>query len=455
MKVTAAEVARVCAGHVIGDPTAVASSASIDSRTIAAGQLFAALRGEFLDGHDYLRSAFAAGASIALVEELDHSAGGTQVVVGDVALSLAQLAAWVRAGIGPLVVGITGSTGKTSTKDFLRHVAQRKLSTVASAASFNNDLGVPLTLLSAKTETEVVICEMGSRGPGHIRRLCEIAEPQIGIVTNVGVSHYEFFGSKDAIADAKAELIEALEEGHAAILNADDPLVMSMSARTKADVTTFGFDPGATIRGEAVRIDRLGRATFRMAMDGEAAWVSLPVSGEHQVYNALAAAAGGVALGLSLEECKAGLEDSRLSPWRMEVSEIEGVIFVNDAYNANPASVAAALDSSAKMSSGGRLIAVLGHMAELGEIEANEHRRVGALAASLASKLIVVGKKAGGVAEGAREAGLGAVSLVETASDVRSVIGPLRPGDVVLVKGSRVAGLEKVVADLAEMVGTG
>jgi UDP-N-acetylmuramoyl-tripeptide--D-alanyl-D-alanine ligase len=327
---------------------------------------------------------------------------------------------------------------------------------VASHRSFNNELGVPLTLLTTKVETRVVICEMGARGLGQIKVLCELARPQIGIVTNVGVTHYEQFGSREAIAEAKGELVRSIPEGGAAILNADDPLVMGMASRVQAEILTFGVAEKAWLWAQSARADRLGRATFRMVRGRETVWVSLPVSGGHQVSNALAASAASLALGLSLEDCRVGLERAVLSPWRMQVEVADGVVLVNDAYNANPTSVASALYSCAAMASGqGTFVAVLGYMAELGEIEVAEHRRIGALAASLATKLVVVGSRAEPIAVGAREAGMDDVVLVSHASAAVEAIGDLRPGDVLLVKGSRVAALEDLVERVKERVAGG
>jgi UDP-N-acetylmuramoyl-tripeptide--D-alanyl-D-alanine ligase len=378
---------------------------------------------------------------------------GPQLVTPDPSSALTALAGWVRDVLDPVVVGITGSTGKTGVKDLLASITSRAMPTVASQRSFNNELGVPLTLLATKVETRVVICEMGARGLGQIKELCELARPQIGVVTNVGVTHYEQFGSREAIAEAKGELVRSLPEGGAAILNADDPLVMGMASRAEAEILTYGMSPKAWVHAQGVRSDRLGRSTFQMIRGAERVWVSLPVSGGHQVSNALAASAAGLALGLSLDDCRMGLEAAVLSPWRMQVEVAGGVVIVNDAYNANPTSVASALTSCSAMTAhGGRLVAVLGYMAELGGIEVAEHRRIGALAASLADRLVVIGSRAQPIAWGARDAGMDDVTMVWDAAAGAEAVGELRAGDVLLVKASRVASLENLADTVKDRV---
>jgi UDP-N-acetylmuramoyl-tripeptide--D-alanyl-D-alanine ligase len=443
------EAARITGSELrYGDGSGRARGAVVDSRLVRPGDLFFALEGEWLDGHDFAADALRRGAA-AVVVRRELSGLGPQLVTTDPLSALVALAGWVRDLLDPVVVGITGSVGKTGVKDLLASITSRAMPTAASPRSFNNEVGVPLTLLATKVQTRVVICEMGTRGLGQIKALCELARPQVGIVTNVGVTHYEQFGSREAIAEAKGELIRFLPEGGAAILNADDPLVMGMASRAQAEILTYGVSERAWLSAQRVNADRLGRATFRMVRDREAVWVTLPVSGGHQVSNALAASAAAVALGLSLDDCRIGLEAAVMSPWRMQVEEAGGVVIVNDAYNANPTSVASALTSCAAMTvGGGRLVAVLGYMAELGKIEVAEHRRIGALAASLATKLVVVGSRAEPIALGARDAGMTDVALVPDAPAAARAAGDLQPGDVLLVKGSRVAALEH----LAQMI---
>jgi UDP-N-acetylmuramoyl-tripeptide--D-alanyl-D-alanine ligase len=471
VKIALSEAAAVVGGEVPGDASmpGMLTGVSIDSRTARPGDLFVALRGEARDGHDFVGDAFARGAAAALVGRPAGEglhASGAQIVVADPMTALTALAAHVRETVDPFVVGITGSVGKTTTKDLIAAVLGQRFRTVASLRSFNNDLGVPLTLLAADPGTEVVVCEMGARGPGHLAALCRYVRPHVGVVTNVGVTHYSEFGSLEAIAAEKGQLVRALPESGAAVLNADDPAVAAMGALAAGEVITYGLSPDAYVRAGDVVWDRLGRPELRLRAAGESAWVSLRVSGRHQVGNALAAAAAGIALGVPLDECARGLGAASVSPWRMEVHEgvlpgVGEVVVVNDAYNASPASMASALRTCAGMArEGGSLVAVLGTMAELGDIAAAEHERVGALAAALAREVVVVGERAAGIAAGAQAAGLDAVRLVAGPQDVPAALDDagLRAGDVVLVKASRVAGLESVAEALLarlEMVSTG
>lgn len=468
MKIALSEAAGVVGGEMRGQ-AGMLTGVSIDSRTVRPGDLFVALRGEMLDGHDFVADAFAHGAGAALVARPVEAGGGAgagaQVVVEDPVAALTALAAHVRDTVDPFVVGVTGSVGKTTTKDLIAAVLRRRFRTVASLRSFNNDLGVPLTLLAADPGTEVVVCEMGARGPGHIAALCRYVRPHVGVVTNVGVTHYSEFGSREAIAAEKGQLVRALPDTGAAVLNADDPVVAAMAELSAGQVVTYGVSKGALVGAEQVQWDRLGRPELHLRAGDERAWASLRVSGRHQVPNALAAAAAGIALGVPLEQCARGLAEAAVSPWRMEVHEgvrfgTGEIVVVNDAYNASPASMASALETCADMapagSGGGRLIAVLGMMAELGDLAPAEHERVGALAAALAAGIVVVGERAAGIAQGARAAGLDAVQLVDGVGDVPAALDRtgLQDGDVVLVKASRVAGLEAVAEMLVrERVG--
>jgi UDP-N-acetylmuramoyl-tripeptide--D-alanyl-D-alanine ligase len=439
---------------------------SIDSRTARPGDLFVALRGETLDGHDFAGDALGAGAVAALVARPVDGVVGLQIVVPDPLAALTALAAYVREDVDPLVVGITGSVGKTTTKDLVAAVLGRRLRTVAALRSFNNDLGVPLTLLAVDPGTEAVVCEMGARGPGHISALCRYVRPHVGIVTNIGVTHYAEFGSREAIAEEKSQLVRALPATGAAVLNADDPVVLGMAGLAAGEVVTYGLSPEAFVRAEQIEWNDRGRPSFRIVLNdralagslrpgGESAWVSMKVSGRHQVSNALAAVAAGIALGVPLEQCAAGLREVVLSPWRMEVHEVGrgdgSFLVVNDAYNASPASMASALETCAGMvasgPAGGRLVAVLGYIAELGGIEEQEHERVGALAAALADEVLVVGRRAAAIAAGALKAGMERVRLVDDADSALEELD-VRPGDVVLVKASRVAGLESLAQAL-------
>jgi UDP-N-acetylmuramoyl-tripeptide--D-alanyl-D-alanine ligase len=453
VRLTIEQAARIMGGTAPNpDPSAVVTGASIDSRKIRTGDLFFALKGERVDGHTFVPDALMQGAAAAVVVEVRNDVdSGRQILVHSPAEGMIALAGWVRDMVNPVVVGITGSTGKTSVKDLLASILRPKRRIVASEGSFNNELGVPLTLMQIRSDTEVAVCEMGARGLGQIKLLCDLARPQVGVVTNVGVAHFELFGSQEAIANAKAELVRSLPEGGAAVLNADDRLVRAMAGDTKGEVLTYGIDQDAGLRAEGVRADNLGRPSFRMVRGDQEVEVSLGVSGLHQVSNSLAASAAALALGLTLEECREGLIAARLSSWRMEIRQVQGAVVVNDAYNANPTSMASALETCGWMvAPGGRLIAVLGYMAELGAIEAAEHYRVGELAAATVHRLVVVGSLAAPIAEGAEQAGLTDVIRVNGRDEAVDAIGRLAAGDVLLVKGSRIAALESVAGMVEE-----
>jgi UDP-N-acetylmuramoyl-tripeptide--D-alanyl-D-alanine ligase len=377
-------------------------------------------------------------------------------VVDDPVAALGRLAAAVhrRLAAGGLVtLGITGSSGKTSTKDLLGQVLAAAGPTVSPPGSYNNDIGLPLTVLSADEDTRFLVLEMGARGTGHIARLCRVAPPRIGVVLNVGSAHLGEFGSPDAIARAKGELVEALPAEGTAVLTAEDPRVRGMAPRTRARVLLVGRTAAAGVRAVDVALDGAARARFTLVAGGEHHPVALQVVGEHQVANALSAAGAALAAGMSPGAVAAALSAAGpRSRWRMEVSRRpDGVTVVNDAYNANPESMRAALAALAGLG-GTRRIAVLGAMAELGPGAAGEHERLGRAAAASGVDLIVaVGADAVGIATGARAAGLtgeGSVHVPDRAAARALLSEVLRPGDVVLVKASRSYGLEQLADDL-------
>jgi UDP-N-acetylmuramoyl-tripeptide--D-alanyl-D-alanine ligase len=448
---TLSSVAEATAGRVRGEDVTVTGAAA-DSREIRGGDLFVALPGERVDGHDFVGEAFERGAAAAMVSR-DGPWDGPALFVEDPRTALLELAADERSALHGEVVGITGSTGKTTVKDLAAAVLGARFRVTASPRSFNTEVGVPLTILAADERTEAVVCEMGSRGKGHIRLLCEVARPGIGVVTNVGVAHMEMFGSAEAVADAKAELVESIPPEGTAVLNADDPVVRGFASRTRARVLSFGTSPDADVRGEDLVLDRGGRPSFTLRTPGGTERVELAIPGEHMAWNSLAAAACGVALGLSAGECATALKEARVSAWRMETFEgRQGITVVNDAYNANPASMAAALKAARWIAGDGRCVAVLGEMAELGAIAPEEHERVGEMVARLGiEELVVVGAGARRIAAGAIREGVEGdrVTVVDGLDDALAAVrAAARPGDVVLVKGSRVAGLERVAEAL-------
>jgi UDP-N-acetylmuramoyl-tripeptide--D-alanyl-D-alanine ligase len=450
------DVARAVEGTREGQDVEV-RSVSTDSRTVGAGGLFVALQGEVADGHRFVEDAIAAGAAAAMVAE-DPSGSPEigsfpRVRVHSTSEALLRLAADERQGMDATVVGITGANGKTSTKDMADAVAKTRFRVHASPGSFNNEIGLPLTILGAPPDTQVLVAEMGARRLGDVKLLAGIARPDVVVVTNVGVAHMEVFGSWASIVDASAEPVDALGPGGVAILNGDDPIAIGYADRCPGRVVTFGTVSAADVRAEDVSLDPQGRASFRMTADRAEVPVRLSVPGEHMVSNALAAAAVGRELGISLDATAHALGEAGVSPWRMETfTTAEGVRVLNDAYNANPESTAAALRTARWIAGEDRLIAVLGEMAELGPISAEEHDRVGALAARIrVDRLITVGDPARAVARAALREGMepGDVASYGTAAeaieDIRISAGT---GDLVLCKGSRVAALETIAEAL-------
>ena len=459
---TLSEIAAVVGGEVHDDAghpqVTVTGPAFVDSRVAEPGGLFVAVPGENVDGHAYVDAALAAGAAAALTR---RPVGRPAVVVDDPVRALAALARHVAAALPDLaVVGLTGSQGKTSTKDLLAQVLARGGETVATFGSFNNEIGMPLTVLRATPTTRFLVLEMGARGVGHIRDLCAIAPPRVGLVLNVGKAHVGEFGSQAAIAQAKGELVEALGPDGTAVLNGDDPLVAAMAGRTAATVRSYGEADHVDVRIEGLATDALGRPEFTLheRATGERATVQLQLVGEHQAGNAAAAATVALALGMTLPVVAAALgAATNASRWRMEVRErSDGVTVVNDAYNANPDSMRAALKTLAELgrSGGRRTVAVLGEMRELGASSQEEHDAVGRLAVRLdVSQLLVVGEPArpmhlGAYLEGSW--GEESVFVADNDAAIAWLRDFLAPGDVVLVKASRAAALEKVAEALLE-----
>lgn len=434
MRIRASEIAAATGGTVHG-PDVECDGASIDSRTIGGGQLFVPIV-DARDGHDFIDAAVATGAAAYLTQRGPRE--GTAIVVADTAAALTALGREARRCHHGPVIGITGSVGKTSVKDLARAAVGAGRSVHASERSFNNELGVPLTLLNAPDGTDVLIVEMGARGIGHIAELCEIAQPDVGIVTYVGAVHTSEFGTVEAVARAKAELIEALPSSGHAILNADNPWVLAMRDRSPAPVVTYG-DEG-DFSASDVSIDAALRPRFRVVAaertPPEGLPVELEVHGLHQVANALAALAAADAVGVDLAVAIAGLASAALSPWRMELASTPaGGVVINDAYNANAISTEAALRSLVAIEAD-RHVAVLGLMAELGDRHDADHRAIAELCRQLGVELIAY-----------REAAYG-VPPVDDVEQVLAALGEVASGVAVLVKGSRVAGLEALAGRL-------
>ncbi len=458
IELTVGEVAAIVDGrvHAVDPATVVTGTVEFDSRAVTAGGLFLALPGERVDGHDFVPTAIAAGAVAAIVTRPVDAAS---IEVADGFGAIAALAgAVVRRLTGTTVVGVTGSSGKTSTKDLLAQLLARLGPTVAPPGSFNNELGHPYTVLRATPDTRFLVLEKSARGIGHIRYLTEIAPPRIGVVLNVGSAHLGEFGSREAIAQAKGELVEALPADGVAVLNADDPLVAAMASRTVARVVRVGRAPDADVRAEDVELDDLGRARFRLVAPTGSAPVRLRLVGAHHVGNALAAAAVALECGMPVDGAADALSQATpVSRWRMEVTErADGVVIVNDAYNANPESVRAALTTLATIgrARSGRTVAVLGPMAELGSDGPAAHQEMGRLAGELGvARVLAVGEGARPIADAAALEGSG-VGESSWEPDVDAAVArlraELRPGDVVLVKASRAASLERVALAIAD-----
>lgn len=430
MQLTVAEVAAAVRGEASGPPTTV-SGACIDSRLAGPGQLFVPLVAE-RDGHDFIPAALEAGAAAYLTER-EPLAGTTAVRVADTMAALTRLGSVARDRLPEAVTGITGSVGKTSVKDLLAAALATTFATAASEKSFNNEIGVPLTLVNAPDGTERVVLEMGARGIGHIRALCDVARPTVAIVTMVAEVHTSEFGSIEEVATGKGELVEAIPvDGHV-ILNGSDARVRAMASRTDARVLTYGVS--GDVVAQRVDVDEHLRPRFRLSSPWGTVDVQLAVHGVHQVGNALAAAAAALVQDVPLEAVAAGLATAGLSPWRMELGHTPaGATVLNDAYNSNPTALASALHSLAALDVD-RRIAVLGVMAELGASSDERHAEMGELAEELGVEVVTVDCPAYGVG-----------TDVPTVEAAVAALGPLGPEDAVLVKASRSAGLERVAA---------
>jgi UDP-N-acetylmuramoyl-tripeptide--D-alanyl-D-alanine ligase len=480
---TLAAVADAVGGAVRGctGSEVVTGGVEFDSRRIGPGGLFLAVPGARVDGHDFAAAAVVAGATGVLAgRPVDAPAvlappavaGGSAATPYALAADIGGAGAAVLTALGRLahavvtrlqaphaeapaglqVVGLTGSSGKTSTKDMVAALLSPLGPTVAPPGSFNNEIGHPWTALRADPHTRHLVLELSARGIGHVAQLCRVAPPSIGVVLNVGSAHLGEFGSRDAVAAAKGELVEALPESGLAVLNADDDAVAAMARRTAARVLRFGLTASADVRAVDVELDDRGRPGFRLVTPAGEAPVRLAVPGGHQVSNALAAAAVALRLGATVDGVAAGLGGYRpVSRWRMEVTDRpDGVTVVNDAYNANPESVAAALRALASMAAADRRSwAVLGPLGELGAAQEQAHRDIGALAARLGiDRLVAVGEQARPMLSGADPGRPASVLVPDVPAALELLHAELAAGDVVLIKASRASGLERIADGL-------
>jgi UDP-N-acetylmuramoyl-tripeptide--D-alanyl-D-alanine ligase len=422
------ELAARLGGELVGPDVAV-TGASIDTRTVLPGQLYVPVVAA-RDGHEFIGAALDRGVPAYLTER--EPVGGTAVVVEDTAVSLLQLGLLARERLQGGVVGVTGSVGKTTTKDLLRHCLASTFVVAASERSFNNELGLPLTLLNAPDDVEWVVLEMGARGAGHIARLADVGRPDAGIVTSVAMAHVEFFGDLEGVARAKSELVAALPPTGVAVLNFDDPLVARMASVSPCPVLSYALGD-ADVRAETVTMDDELRPRFRLLTPWGAGEVRLALHGIQQVPNALAAAAAALWCGVPFDSVVAALATATGSPLRMEVRRMRGgPVLLVDCYNANPASTEAALRSIAVLPAE-RKLALLGVMAELGSETEPEHQRVAQLADELGIEVV------------GYQTALYGRAAVDGADDAVALLRTLGPRDAALVKGSRVARLEDVV----------
>jgi UDP-N-acetylmuramoyl-tripeptide--D-alanyl-D-alanine ligase len=453
-KLTLSQIAGFAGGTIeSGNGGTKITRISTDSRTLRSGDLFVPLRGANFDGHKFIGQAAERGASAAMVDQKwtgDAPAGFPLIRVADTLAGYQALAANYRATLPLKVVAITGSNGKTSTKDFVAATLAKKFRVTKTEGNFNNHVGLPQTMLAANREDEMAVWEIGMNHPGEIAPLARLAVPDVAIITNIGVAHIEFMGSREGIAEEKGALAEAVAPGGVVILNADDPFSERIAKKTRARVVLAGVENGS-VRATDISQHSTG-SEFTILEGAHRCRAQLPVPGIHMVQNALLAVAAGRAFGLSLEECAAGLASTPLTKARLQIREIGGIQFIDDSYNANPDSMNAALRTLIELDADGRRIAVLGEMGELGEESERGHREVGECAATLrVDELIAVGSAGATIiAKAAKEAGLQNTVAVSSPAEAASLLEKnAAPGDLILIKGSRSARMERVMEEFA------
>ena len=447
---TVQDIVRATQGALVGGDLAVpVTGVSIDSRSLAVGDAFVAIRGHRLDGHAYLAEAAGRGSACLVVHELadELPPNVPLVLVQDTTKALGRLAAWHRAKFAIPVVAVTGSNGKTTTKELVAAILGTRWNTLKPAGSFNNQWGLPLTLLDLAPEHGAMVVELGTNQPGEIAALAALAAPTVGVVTVVAAVHVEFLGSLEGVRDEKAGLVRALPSDGVAVLNADDARVAGMTHDTPARVLTYGVVSAAELRVAGDVSDGADGLAFTVEHGGQRQRVTLALSGRHNVTNALAAAGAGLALGFTLHEIAAGLATARPAKGRCVWRTAGEVRILDDTYNANPDSVRAALDTVTTHRHGARLVVVLADMLELGAIAEDAHRDVGRYAAAARVDLVVgMGRHARALIEAARAAGVAETKHTETFEDTMAfLLKSLVPGDLVLVKGSRGMRMERIV----------
>jgi UDP-N-acetylmuramoyl-tripeptide--D-alanyl-D-alanine ligase len=435
-----------------GDGKALVERVSTDSRTLKRGELFVALRGENFDGHKFVQEVAKSGAAGAIVDLGWNGNVPDKFAVlraNDTLIAYQTLAANYRKSLPIKVLTITGSNGKTSTKDFAASVLSRKFRVTKTEGNFNNHVGLPRTILDATSEHDVAVWEIGMNHPGEIAALAKIAAPDVAIITNIGVAHIEFMGSRDAIAQEKGALAEAVGPEGTVVLNAEDPFSEGIAARTRAKVVFAGIDRGSV---RAIEITQTSNGSEFTILEGaHRCRAQLPVPGLHMVQNALLAVAAGRVFGLSIEECAAGLAAAPLTKARLQIKEIRGVQFIDDSYNANPDSMVAALRTLVELDADGKRIAVLGEMRELGDQTESGHAEVGEAAGEFGiDHLIAIGENGAIIARAAKKAGLEKSVAAKSTTEAAELLGDIaEPGDLVLIKGSRLAATERVIEEFS------
>ena len=461
-----AQIIEATSGKLVAGPAdGMFNGIAIDSRNIARDELFVAIVGDVHDGHTFVDSVFKKGVRGVLVEKAkignlvpgDLAAQELTIIdVPDTTRSLGDLAAFNRSRIPLKVIALTGSNGKTSTRTMLTRIVERKYKTLSTMGNFNNQIGLPLSLLRLEKTHTLAVLELGMNRPGEIRRLAEICRPDIGIITNVAPAHLEGLGSMEGILHAKGELLEGMNTGGTTILNADDPRVVSLRGSAPGEVLLFGLSAEASVRASHIR-EQGRHLSFQLEIPGAIAEVTLATPGKFMVSNALAAAAAGYLMEIPLSEIKAGIEGFQPVDGRMHIRELaNGICLIDDAYNANPYSVKAALDTLKQMGRERSRIIVLGDMLELGKKAPDLHRDVGRHAALAApERLYVTGDFAGDIAQGAQDGGLDAYQIItgSTQDITADLIALADSRDIILVKGSRGMRLERVVKELINTFG--
>ena len=433
-----------------GDAEDTVSDVCIDTRNLSEGCLFIAIAGENFDGHDYIEKSFELGAKVAISEKEIESSHPI-IKVKDTRKALMELAKAYRKRFPIFLVGVTGSVGKTSTKEMIYAVLSQKYRTLETKGNLNNEIGLPMTLFNLDSTNEAAVIEMGMSNFGEIRRLSQTAQPSIGIITNIGVSHIENLGSRDAILQAKLEIVDGLPEDAAMILNADDDMLSIAHEYIGKDIIYYGVEEKDTIKAENIKTENL-TTTFDIVYYGKVIPAKIPTIGVHNVYNALAAFCVGIIADMSEEDIVAGLSRYKTAGMRQNIKKVNGITIIEDCYNASPESMQAAINVLGQLETKGRRVAVLGDMLELGDYSSEMHNKVGGMTSKIKLDLLVCyGEQAQEIANGAIKSGVVNVASFSDADKVASFVkGYIKEGDTILFKASRGMKLEQVIKMINE-----